>query len=147
MPQRNYATVQSPGESRRDASVIVVGAGPSGLMLAGELRLAGIGVSVLCLLSGRIGESRGIGFTTRTMELFHQRGLLSRFGDLETGTFAHFGGVPLDLGVLGPGHRAARSVPQSVTETVLENWASELGADRSEEHTSELQSHRYISDA
>ncbi|MGK9462272.1 MULTISPECIES: FAD-dependent monooxygenase [unclassified Streptomyces] len=112
-----------------DASVIVVGAGPSGLMLAGELRLAGIDVIVLERLPGRTGESRGIGFTARTMEVFDQRGLLPRFGDLETGTFAHFGGVPLDLGVLGPGHLAARNIPQSTTETVLEAWARDLGAD------------------
>ncbi|MFD7898750.1 FAD-dependent monooxygenase [Streptomyces sp. NPDC059743] len=112
-----------------DASVIVVGAGPSGLMLAGELRLAGIDVIVLDRLPRRTGESRGIGFTTRTMEVFDQRGLLPRFGEIETSDHGHFGGIPLDLSVLGATHRAARTVPQSVTETVLEGWARELGAD------------------
>ncbi|MFD7061150.1 FAD-dependent monooxygenase [Streptomyces sp. NPDC059906] len=112
-----------------DASVIVVGAGPAGLMLAGELRLVGIDVVVIDRLAERTGESRGIGFTARTMEIFDQRDLLRRFEKLATGTFAHFGGIPLDLGVLGPGHLAARNVPQSVTEAVLEKWARDLGAD------------------
>ncbi|MFJ6539435.1 FAD-dependent monooxygenase [Streptomyces sp. NPDC091385] len=112
-----------------DASVIVVGAGPAGLALAGELRLAGVDVLVLERLPERTGESRGIGFTIRTMEVFDQRGLLSRFGDFETSDAGHFGGLPLDLTVLGAAHGAARTVPQSRTEAVLESWARELGAD------------------
>lgn len=112
-----------------DASVIVVGAGPAGLMLAGELRLAGVDVLVLDRLAERTGESRGIGFTIRTMEVFDQRGLLPRFGAIETSDAGHFGGLPLDLTVLGAAHGAARTVPQSRTEAVLESWARELGAD------------------
>jgi bifunctional hydroxylase/dehydrase len=112
-----------------DAPVIVVGGGPAGLMLAGELRLAGVDVIVLERLEGPSGESRGIGFTTRTMEVFDQRGLLPRLGELQTSDAGHFGGVPLDVGVLGAAHQAARTVPQSVTEAALEVWARELGAD------------------
>ncbi|WP_020130967.1 FAD-dependent monooxygenase [Streptomyces sp. 303MFCol5.2] len=112
-----------------DASVIVVGAGPAGLTLAGELRLAGVDVLVLERLPAASGESRGIGFTIRTMEIFDQRGLLPRFGGIETSTAGHFGGLPLDLTVLGAEHGAARTVPQSRTEAVLESWARELGAD------------------
>lgn len=111
-----------------DASVIVVGAGPAGLTLAGELRLAGVDVLVLDRLAERTGESRAIGFTIRTMELFDQRGLLPRFGDIETSGAGHFGGLPLDLTILGAAHGAARTVPQSRTESVLEAWARELGA-------------------
>ncbi|MER6345949.1 FAD-dependent monooxygenase [Streptomyces sp. NPDC001595] len=112
-----------------DASVIVVGAGPAGLTLAGELRLAGVDVLVLERLAERTGESRGIGLTVRTMEVFDQRGLLPRFGEIETSDAGHFGGLPLDLTVLGAAHSAARTVPQSRTEAVLESWARELGAD------------------
>ncbi|WP_327723630.1 FAD-dependent monooxygenase [Streptomyces europaeiscabiei] len=112
-----------------DASVIVVGAGPAGLMLAGELRLSGASVIVLERLVQPSGESRGLGFTARTMEVFDQRGLLPRFGEIETGTMGHFGGLPLDLGCLDGRHDAAKVVPQSVTERVLESWATELGAD------------------
>ncbi|CCH31385.1 FAD-dependent monooxygenase [Actinosynnema sp. NPDC047251] len=112
-----------------DASVVVVGAGPTGLVLAGELRLAGVDVIVLEKLPAPTGESRGIGFTIRTAEVFDQRGLLPRFGEVETGEFGHFGGVPLDLGVLGTARRAAKTVPQATTEAVLERWAHGLGAD------------------
>jgi bifunctional hydroxylase/dehydrase len=111
-----------------DASVVIVGAGPAGLMLAGELRLAGVDVVVLERLAERTGESRGIGFTTRTMEVFDERGLLRRLGDYDTGNGGHFGGLPLDMGILGAAHEAARTVPQSVTEVALEAWATELGA-------------------
>ncbi|MGY2011488.1 FAD-dependent monooxygenase [Nocardia gipuzkoensis] len=112
-----------------DTAVIVAGAGPTGLTLAGELRLAGVGVIVLDRLPARTGESRGIGLTLRTTEVFDQRGLLSRFGALETGSAGHFGGIPLNIGVLGAPLEAARTVPQSTTEAVLESWAWELGAD------------------
>jgi bifunctional hydroxylase/dehydrase len=112
-----------------DAAVIVVGAGPAGLMLAGELRLAGVDVIVLERTGQRSGESRGVGLTTRTMEVFDQRGLLSKFGPLETGNFGHFAGLFLDLGVLDSVHESAKTVPQSHTETVLEKWALGLGAD------------------
>ncbi|MFE3125839.1 FAD-dependent monooxygenase, partial [Streptomyces hydrogenans] len=112
-----------------DVSVVIVGAGPAGLALAGELRLAGVGVVVLERLAAPTGESRGLGLTIRTMETFDQRGLLPRFGDPETSPQGHFGGIPLDFGVLDGAHRAAKAVPQSLTEGVLESWARGLGAD------------------
>ncbi|MEV6218336.1 FAD-dependent monooxygenase [Nocardia sp. NPDC051833] len=112
-----------------DTAVIVAGAGPTGLTLAGELRLAGVDVIVVDRLPARTGESRGIGLTLRTAEVLEQRGLLSRFGALETGSAGHFGGIPLDLAVLGAPLEAPRTVPQSTTEAVLESWARELGAD------------------
>jgi bifunctional hydroxylase/dehydrase len=112
-----------------DAEVIVVGAGPAGLMLAGELRLAGVDVIVLERLPERTGESRGLGFTARTMEVFDQRGLLSHFGDVETSDLGHFGGLPVDFGLLEGAHQAAKGIPQSQTETVLESWVLRLGAD------------------
>ncbi|MDV8022193.1 FAD-dependent monooxygenase [Rhodococcus sp. IEGM 1330] len=114
--------------------VVVVGAGPTGLALAGELRLAGVGVVVLDRLPFASGESRGIGLTLRTTELLDQRGLLTRFGGLETSTFGHFGGIPLDLSVLDSPFAAPRTVPQSATEAVLESRAIELGADFRREH-------------
>ncbi|MDW8805208.1 FAD-dependent monooxygenase [Streptomyces scabiei] len=113
----------------RNADVLVVGAGPTGLTLAAELSLAGARVTVLERLARRTGESRGLGFTIRTMEIFDQRGLLPRFGDIETSTVGHFGGLPIDFAVLEGACQAAKSVPQSVTESCLEEWAVELGTD------------------
>jgi bifunctional hydroxylase/dehydrase len=111
-----------------DAAVIVVGAGPVGLMLAGELRLAGVEVIVVERLSEPTGESRGLGFTARTLEVFDQRGLLPRFGAIEISPRGHFGGVPLDYTVLEGAHFGARGIPQARTEAVLEGWVEELGA-------------------
>ncbi|WP_280341783.1 FAD-dependent monooxygenase [Nocardia neocaledoniensis] len=112
-----------------DTAVIVAGAGPTGLTLAGELQLAGVDVIVVDRLPAPTGESRGIGLTLRTTEVLHQRGLLSRFGSPETGSAGHFGGIPLDLSVLGAPLEAPRTVPQSTTERVLAGWARELGAE------------------
>ncbi|WP_394833069.1 FAD-dependent monooxygenase [Pendulispora rubella] len=117
------------GIAHIDAEVIIVGAGPAGLMLAGELRLAGIAVTVLERLPKRTGESRGLGFTARTMEVFDQRGLLPRFGEIELSTLGHFGGLPVNFGLLDGAYQAAKSVPQDRTEAVLEAWVRELGAD------------------
>jgi bifunctional hydroxylase/dehydrase len=112
-----------------DAPVIVVGAGPAGLTVAAELRLAGVEVIVLERLAERTGESRGLGFTARTMEVFDQRGLLPRFGDFDTSNEGHFGGIPVDFGVLDGASQAAKTIPQSTTESVLEQWAADLGVD------------------
>ncbi|KRV49564.1 monooxygenase [Wenjunlia vitaminophila] len=112
-----------------DADVIVVGAGPTGLMLAAELRLGGARVILTEKLAEPTGQSRGLGFTARAMEVFDQRGLLPRFGDLETSPMGHFGGVQFDYTVLEGAHFGARGIPQSQTEAVLEGWATELGVD------------------
>ncbi|MFC1263899.1 MULTISPECIES: FAD-dependent monooxygenase [Streptomyces] len=105
---------------------IVVGAGPVGLMLAGELRLGGVDVVVYDKLPGPSGESRGVGFTRRAAEVFEQRGLLERFGDVEWAQ-GHFGGVRIDFGKLDDNHFSVRGVPQFRTEEILENWLKELG--------------------
>ncbi|WP_236952462.1 FAD-dependent monooxygenase [Kibdelosporangium phytohabitans] len=98
-------------------------------MLAGELRLAGVDVIVTEKLARPSGESRGLGFTVRTMEVLDQRGLLPRFGELTTTAHHHFDGLPLNLGGLDGAHLANKSVLQSQTEEVLEKWAVEQGAE------------------
>ncbi len=113
-----------PGRVR----VIVVGAGPVGLMLAGELRLGGADVVVLERRAERSWESRGIGFTARAAELLDQRGLLTRLANAEPSRQGHFGGVPMDYGVLEGAHFGMRGVPQYRIEEMLETWAVELGA-------------------
>ncbi|MFJ9721247.1 FAD-dependent monooxygenase [Streptomyces sp. NPDC101209] len=111
-----------------DTDVIVVGAGPTGLMLAGELRLNGVSVTVLDKLAEPIRQSRALGFSARTIEEFAQRNLMARFGEVGVIPVGHFGGVGLDYQVIEGGSFGARGIPQARTEGVLGGWAAELGA-------------------
>jgi bifunctional hydroxylase/dehydrase len=97
-------------------------------MLAGELRLGGADVIVYEQRATPSGESRGLGFTARATEIFQQRGLLARFGDVELSRQGHFGGIPMDFGILEGSHFGARGIPQYRVEQMLEEWARELGA-------------------
>ncbi|MGV9558824.1 FAD-dependent monooxygenase [Streptomyces sp. NPDC003522] len=108
--------------------MIIVGAGPTGLMLAGELGLQGISTLVLDRLAEPMRQSRALGFSARTIEEFAQRGLLARLGDVDVIPAGHFGGVPLDYRVLSGGSYGARGIPQSRTEAMLAGWAAEQGA-------------------
>nr|AEE65473.1 oxygenase-like protein [uncultured bacterium BAC AB649/1850] len=114
---------------KADADVIIVGAGPTGLMLAAELRLHNISTIVLDRLETPMQQSRALGFSARTIEEFDQRGLLARFGEVGTIPVGHFGGVPLDYRVIEGGSYGARGIPQSRTEAMLAERAGELGAD------------------
>jgi len=111
-----------------DSDVIVIGAGPAGLTLAAELRLGGADVTVFEQRAERSWESRGIGFTARATEMFHQRGLLGRLENIEITRQGHFGGIPIDYGMLEGSHFGVRGAPQYKIEEMLENRALELGA-------------------
>ncbi len=108
---------------------IIVGAGPVGLMLAGELRLGGVDVAVYEKLPAPSGESRGLGFTRRTAEVLDQRGLLERLGDFRWGTQGHFGGVRIDFDKLEENHYGVSGLDQSHTEAMLETWVREIGVE------------------
>ncbi|MFD8260899.1 rifampin monooxygenase [Streptomyces griseoluteus] len=112
--------------------VIVVGGGPTGLMLAGELRLAGVGVVVLERLAEPSSQSRGRGLHARSVEVMDQRGLLDRF--LAESEKFQAGG--LFGGIIKPwpdrldtAHPYGLATPQAVTERLLGAWARELGAE------------------
>jgi len=111
-----------------ETDVIIVGAGPVGLMLAGELRLGGVDVTVFERKAAPSGESRGLGFTARATEVFDQRGLFARFANAELARQGHFGGIPLDFGVFDGAHFTVRDVFQYQVEQMLEDWATKLGA-------------------
>ncbi|MFE0921915.1 FAD-dependent monooxygenase [Streptomyces nigra] len=117
------ATDTSPG-----SRVVVVGAGPVGLFLAGELRLGGADVVVLERLRTPTTESRASTLHARTAELFDCRGLLDALGDPPREPRGHFGGVPMDLTVPGP-YAGQWKVPQTRSEELLQDWARALGAD------------------
>jgi bifunctional hydroxylase/dehydrase len=114
--------------------VVIVGAGPTGLMLAGELALAGIPALLVDRLAEPMQQSRALGFSARTIEEFDQRGLLPRFGTLETLPFGHFGGFFMDFTAVDNGSYGARGVHQARTEAVLTAWVGELGVEIHREH-------------
>ncbi|MFC5144896.1 rifampin monooxygenase [Streptomyces aureoversilis] len=112
--------------------VIVVGGGPTGLMLAGELRLHGVHVVVLERLAEPTTESRGRGLHVRSVEVMDQRGLLERFREVSEpftvgGPFAAFP-TPWPDG-MDTAHPYGLAMPQPVTERVLGERAAELGTE------------------
>ncbi|MEV8309153.1 FAD-dependent monooxygenase [Streptomyces flavidovirens] len=111
-----------------DTQVIVVGAGPVGLLLAGELALRGVQVTLVEKRHSPTRESRASTLHARTMELLDSRGLLPDLGGPPCEVRGHFGGLPLDLTLPGP-YPGQWKVPQTKTEAVLEEWALGLGAD------------------
>lgn len=111
-----------------DCDVVVVGAGPVGLLLAGELRLGGAEVVVLERRAEPGTESRASTLHARTMEILDSRGLLDRLGPLPNDVMGHFGGIPLDLTLPSP-YPGQWKIPQTSTEAALREWALSLGAD------------------
>ncbi|HKS47310.1 MAG TPA: SDR family oxidoreductase [Amycolatopsis sp.] len=113
-----------------DTDVVVVGAGPVGLLLAYELRTCRVGVTVLEQLTEPTTESRASTLHSRTMELFAERGLLESLGPPVPGGKGHFGGIPLDLADADPAHPYAGiwKAPQTRIEAVLQEHAIAGGA-------------------
>jgi 2-polyprenyl-6-methoxyphenol hydroxylase-like FAD-dependent oxidoreductase len=107
--------------------VIVVGAGPVGLLLASELHLGGVDVTVYDRLTAPTGESRALGFNRRAAESLGQRGLLPRLGDFMWGPMGHFGGVRIDLSMLDENHSGVLGLSQARTEKMLADWLAEIG--------------------
>jgi 3-(3-hydroxy-phenyl)propionate hydroxylase len=111
-----------------DADVVIAGAGPTGLMLACELRLAGADVLVVERLAERTGESRAGGMHSRTLEVLDQRGILDRF--LEIGDpqpVGHFSGLYLEFDEAESRYPYPLMILQYDIERLLEERAVELG--------------------
>src|SRR6478672_2840047 len=80
-------------------AVVIAGGGPTGLMLAGELALAGVDVAIVELRKSQaLAGSRARGLHARTIEVLDQRGIADRFlAEGRVAQIAGFAGVPLDI--------------------------------------------------
>ncbi|HEX4225852.1 MAG TPA: FAD-dependent monooxygenase [Pseudonocardiaceae bacterium] len=109
-------------------NVLIAGAGPTGLMLASELRLAGVDVLLVDRLDERGTESRAGGMHPRTIEVLDQRGMLAPFlaqGQPIQG--GHFAGVRLDFSRFDTRYPYTLTLLQSRVERLLEAHLLELG--------------------
>src|SRR5438128_8102887 len=111
-----------------DADVIVVGAGPTGLMLASELRLAGIDVAIVERRAGQdLTGSRSGGLHSRTIEVLDQRGIADRFlTEGQVAQVAGFAGTRLDISDFPTRHPYGLGLWQNHIERILAGWVGEL---------------------
>ena len=109
--------------------VVIAGGGPTGLMLAGELALAGIEVVVVeRRISQDVDGSRGGGLHSRTIEVLDQRGIADRFlAEGQAMQVQGFAGIPLDISDFPTRHNYGLALWQSRFEPILADWVGELG--------------------
>ena len=112
--------------------VIISGGGPTGMMLASELRLHGVDVLVLEKDAEPSMAVRSLGLHPRSIEIMDQRGLLDRFlalGQQYPGGVGRFAGIDKPLPAdLDTAHGYILGIPQPVTDRLLAERAVELGA-------------------
>lgn len=115
------------------ADVIIIGGGPTGMMLASELRLQQVDVVIVEKEAEQSPLVRSLGLHPRSIEIFDQRGLLERF--LERGQKHPLGGHGF-AGIqaaasasLDTAHGFLLGIPQTVTDRLLAERATELGAE------------------
>jgi 2-polyprenyl-6-methoxyphenol hydroxylase-like FAD-dependent oxidoreductase len=112
-----------------DHAVVIAGGGPTGLMLAGELTLAGVDVLVVeRRVDQEVDGSRAGGLHSRTIEVLDQRGIAERF--LSAGQVMQvqgFAGIRLDISDFPTRHNYGLALWQSDFEPILADWVRELG--------------------
>ena len=108
-------------------AVVIAGGGPTGLMLAGELALAGVDVAIVeRRASPELVGSRAGGLHSRTIEVLDQRGIADRFlsqGQLHKVVHFH---VPLDISDFPTRHNYVLGLWQKHIERILADWVGEL---------------------
>jgi 2-polyprenyl-6-methoxyphenol hydroxylase-like FAD-dependent oxidoreductase len=109
-------------------AVVIAGGGPTGLMLAGELALAGVDVvDVERRASQDLPGSRAGGLHSRTIEVFDQRGIADRFlSQGQVAQVAGFASVRLDISDFPTRHPYGLGLWQNHIERILAGWVHEL---------------------
>jgi len=111
-------------------AVVIVGAGPTVLMLAGELALAGVDVAIVERRANQdLVGSRAGGLHSRTIEILDQRGIADRF--LAAGSIAQVAGFAwnrLDISDFPTRLPYGLALGQQHIEQLLADWVNELGA-------------------
>jgi 3-(3-hydroxy-phenyl)propionate hydroxylase len=118
-----------PASSMTGHAVVIAGGGPTGLMLAGELTLAGIDVAIVeRRASQELDGSRAGGLHSRTIEVLDQRGIADRFlAEGKAMQVQNFAMIPLDISDFPTRHNYGLALWQSQFERVLAAWVGELG--------------------
>src|SRR3989440_10873249 len=109
-------------------AVAIAGAGPTGLMLAGELALAGVDVAIVEQRASQdLTGSRSRGLHSRTIEVLDQRGIAERFlSEGQVAQVAGFAGTPLDISDFPTRHPYGLALVQNHFERILAGWVDEL---------------------
>ncbi len=112
----------------REHAVVIAGGGPTGLMLAAELAIAGVDVAVVERRETQeLAGSRAGGLHARTIEVLDQRGVAERF--LSAGQamqVAGFSFIPLDISDFPVRHNYGLALWQNHIERILAEWVAEL---------------------
>jgi 2-polyprenyl-6-methoxyphenol hydroxylase-like FAD-dependent oxidoreductase len=109
-------------------AVLIAGGGPTGLMLAGELALAGVDVAIVERRANQdLPGSRAGGLHSRTVEVLDQRGIADRFlAEGQVAQVAGFAGVRLDISDFPTRHNYGLGLWQKHIERILAGWVGEL---------------------
>ena len=110
-------------------AVVIAGGGPTGLMLAGELALAGVDVAIVERRATQdVDGSRAGGLLSRTIEVLDQRGIADRFlSQGQVHPVQGFAGILLDISDFPTRHNYMLALWQSHFEPILADWVEELG--------------------
>jgi 2-polyprenyl-6-methoxyphenol hydroxylase-like FAD-dependent oxidoreductase len=109
-------------------AVVIAGGGPTGLMLAGELALAGVDVAIVERRAGQeLESSRSGGLHSRTIEVLDQRGIAERFlSEGQAMQVQGFAYIPLDISDFPTRHNYGLALWQRDFERILARWVGEL---------------------
>jgi len=115
------------GAAMTSHAVVIAGGGPTGLMLAGELALAGVNVAIVERRASQdVTGSRAGGLHARAIEVLDQRGIADRFlAQGKVHQVVHFH-IPLDISDAPTRHNYVLGLWQHHIERILATWVEEL---------------------